>query len=113
MSINPAIGDFDDVGDMRVSADGLRIETITGGVNSSSWHFPAPPPEPDPPEDNQNNEDDECDECKASGGGASSIFTHSGVLTETHDLATSGGDHPDSDAGLICEHEKARPVAQA
>ena len=41
-SINPVTGEFDDVGDMRVSADGMTIETISGGVRNSSWHFPCP-----------------------------------------------------------------------
>jgi hypothetical protein len=42
-SINPTTGEFDDVGDMRVSADGTIIETISGGVRNSSWHYPSPP----------------------------------------------------------------------
>ena len=46
MSINPVTGDFDDVGDAVVSADGSMIETISGGVMNSSWHFPEPPPPP-------------------------------------------------------------------
>ncbi len=40
-SINPVTGQFDDVGDMVVSADGSVIETISGGVRNSSWHFGA------------------------------------------------------------------------
>ncbi len=49
MSINPATGEFDDVGDMKVSEDGTSIETIRGGVRTSSWHFPEPlPPTPRP-----------------------------------------------------------------
>ncbi|MCA9224966.1 MAG: hypothetical protein KDA47_05115, partial [Planctomycetales bacterium] len=43
-SINPETGEFEDVGDMRVSSDGLRIETISGGINNTSWGFPARPP---------------------------------------------------------------------
>jgi len=38
-SINPVTGEFDDVGDMRVSGDGSTVETISGGVRNSSWHF--------------------------------------------------------------------------
>lgn len=41
-SINPVTGDFEDVGDMQVSADGLRLETIAGGIRNSSWHFAVP-----------------------------------------------------------------------
>lgn len=50
-SINPVTGEFDDVGDMQVSVDGQRIETISGGVRNSSWHGGAPPPPPDEPDD--------------------------------------------------------------
>ena len=63
-SINPVTGEFDDVGDMRVSADGSVIETISGGVRNSSWHFPAPPPPtPRPPKGDPHNPDNDCDEC--------------------------------------------------
>ncbi|HUG66855.1 MAG TPA: Ig-like domain-containing protein, partial [Pirellulaceae bacterium] len=44
-SINPVTGEFDDVGDMQVSADSTTIETISGGVRNSSWHFSTPTPE--------------------------------------------------------------------
>jgi len=42
-SINPVTGEFDDVGDMRVSQDGKSIETIHGGIRNSSWHMPSLP----------------------------------------------------------------------
>lgn len=41
-SINPSTGFFDNVGKLRVSEDGSLIETISGGIRTSSWHFPAP-----------------------------------------------------------------------
>ncbi|NJR54628.1 MAG: phosphatase PAP2 family protein [Acaryochloris sp. CRU_2_0] len=41
-SINPITGQFDNVGTGQVSADGSVIETISGGVRNSSWHFFAP-----------------------------------------------------------------------
>src|SRR5262249_40883691 len=51
-SINPASGEFDNVGQGRVSADGSVIQTISGGVRNSSWHFfSPPPPNPDNPDD--------------------------------------------------------------
>lgn len=56
-SINPVFGEFEDVGDMMVSADGSVIETISGGIRNSSWGMPAPPPPPKPP-NNPNNDDD-------------------------------------------------------
>jgi hypothetical protein len=38
-SINPATGLFDIVGQGQVSANGLEINTISGGIRNSSWHF--------------------------------------------------------------------------
>ncbi len=35
-------GGFESVGYGRVSSDGQSITTVTGGVRSASWHFPAP-----------------------------------------------------------------------
>ncbi len=88
-SINPITGDFDNVGTGRVSANGSVINTITGGIRNSSWHFFAPPPDqPRPPEDDPNNEDDKCDECKHKGRGGSEIELHSGAVIETHDLVS-------------------------
>lgn len=84
-SINPVTGEFEIVGEMEVSADGQTIETISGGIRNSSWHFPAPsPPEPVPVKDNDKNEDDECEECKAKKNIASEVSLHAGTLTETH-----------------------------
>ena len=41
-SINPNTGLFDNVGVGRVSDDGSAIETISGGIRNSSWHFFTP-----------------------------------------------------------------------
>ena len=41
-SINPNTGTFDKVGVGQVSADGSVINTISGGVRNSSWHFFVP-----------------------------------------------------------------------
>ncbi|MCO6459521.1 MAG: hypothetical protein J5I93_29765 [Pirellulaceae bacterium] len=88
-SIDPVTGDFADVGDMRVSADGLLIETISGGVRNSSWHYtPPPPPPPPPPEDDDHDEDDDCEICKETEGASSDVELHSGALLETHELVT-------------------------
>jgi YD repeat-containing protein len=48
-SINPTTGFFDNVGVGQVSPDGSVIQTISGGIHNSSWHFFAPPPRPAPP----------------------------------------------------------------
>ena len=88
-SINPNTGDFEIVGASRVSDDGTVIETISGGVRNSSWHFPAPPADdPEDPEDNERNEEDGCEDCKGSGAGGSEIEFHSGTLIETHNLVS-------------------------
>ncbi|MCI0536457.1 MAG: FG-GAP-like repeat-containing protein [Verrucomicrobiales bacterium] len=44
-SLDAGTGQFVVVGTGRVSADGQRIETISGGVRATDWHFalPAPP----------------------------------------------------------------------
>ncbi|MGH3755678.1 MAG: beta strand repeat-containing protein, partial [Pseudonocardiaceae bacterium] len=43
-SLSPDTGTFNAVGKMRVSADGQRIETISGGVRTTAWHFVLAPP---------------------------------------------------------------------
>lgn len=65
-SINPFTGLFDNVGTGQVNADGSVIETISGGIRNSSWHFFAPPPEvTKDPNANPRNSKDDCDDCKA------------------------------------------------
>lgn len=97
-SINPVTGNFDNVGQGRVSFDGQTINTVTGGVRNSSWHFFAPPPPPparevlpeeesvpDPGSD-PFNEDAACNECKGRTKGNSEVELHSGAVIETHEL---------------------------
>src|SRR5262249_24373161 len=48
-SINPTTGFFDNVGVGRVTPDGSVIQTISGGIHNSSWHFFAPAPAPPSP----------------------------------------------------------------
>jgi YD repeat-containing protein len=91
-SINPTTGLFDNVGKGKVSADGSVIETISGGIRNSSWHFFAPPPgvfgtlkdvNKDP-----RNIDDKCNKCEATKSINSEVELHSGAVQETHDLIT-------------------------
>jgi len=42
-SMNHQLGIFEPVGVGRVSFDGTMIETLSGGIQESSWHFPLPP----------------------------------------------------------------------
>src|SRR5437660_671798 len=58
-SLSPDTGTFQLAGTMRVSADGQRIETISGGVRKTAWHFPlAPNPQP-----NQSGNDQQIGKC--------------------------------------------------
>jgi hypothetical protein len=70
-SINPVTGVFDHVGTGQVSADGSVIQTISGGIHNSSWHFFVPAPETfnDPNVDplNQDNSNVPNDQASASG----------------------------------------------
>ncbi|MEG3861999.1 FG-GAP-like repeat-containing protein, partial [Microcoleus sp. herbarium12] len=86
-SINPTTGFFDNVGVGKVTADGSTIETISGGIRNSSWHFFAPPaPAPKDPSQDPRNPKDKCNECKAKGGLTSEVEMHSGAVIETHNL---------------------------
>ncbi|MEG5025164.1 MULTISPECIES: FG-GAP-like repeat-containing protein, partial [unclassified Microcoleus] len=86
-SINPTTGFFDNVGTGKVTADGSAIETVSGGIRNSSWHFFAPPaPSPKNPGQDPRNPKDKCNECKAKGGLTSEVEMHSGAVIETHDL---------------------------
>lgn len=86
-SINPTTGFFDNVGMGKVTVDGTTIETISGGIRNSSWHFFAPPaPSPKNPGQDPRNPKDKCNECKAKGGLTSEVEMHSGAVIETHNL---------------------------
>ena len=74
-SINPTTGTFDDVGKGQVSADGSVINTISGGIRNSSWHFfscDLPPPD-HPREDNPG-----CHSCSPLGDASSLVNLNSG-----------------------------------
>jgi Bacterial Ig-like domain (group 2) len=43
-SLSPDTGTFLQVGTAKVSADGTRITTISGGVRKTAWHFVLAPP---------------------------------------------------------------------
>lgn len=88
-SINPITGFFDNVGAGQVSLDGTVINTVSGGIRNSSWHFFAPPPPaPNDPNQDPRNSEDMCNECKSSVKGTSEVESHSGAVVESHDLVT-------------------------
>ena len=63
-SINPITGLFDNVGLGIVSADGSVVETVSGGVRNSSWHFfTPPPPQSIDSSESPRNEEKECEPC--------------------------------------------------
>jgi YD repeat-containing protein len=85
-SINPTTGQFDRVGVGEVSADGSVVNTISGGIRNSSWHFFAPfPPPPPPPVPGP---EDGCDECKETGEWNSEVELDTGAVIETYNLVT-------------------------
>ena len=86
-SINPQTGNFDSVGVGQVSADGKVINTISGGIRNSSWHFFAPPaPTPNNPNADPRNPEQGCDGSTATGQSNSDVELYSGAEIETHDL---------------------------
>ncbi len=88
-SINPSSGQFDKVGVGEVSSDGEVIETVQGGIRTSSWQFFAPLPPLDDfsdPNGDDRNKDDRCEECEAAAGLTSEVKLHSGAVIESHDL---------------------------
>ena len=42
-SLDPELGEFAIVGTGQVSADGSRIETVSGGIRAADWHAAMPP----------------------------------------------------------------------
>ncbi|MEN1678275.1 MAG: putative Ig domain-containing protein [Planctomycetota bacterium] len=91
-SINPETGDFDLVGRGRVTPDGQSIETISGGINNSSWHMFVPPPPPEPetmtPDEDEKTPPEDCLCPKETAPAKSEVELHSGALQETIDLVT-------------------------
>ena len=62
-SIDPEQGEFVIVGTLRVSSDGERLETVSGGIRAADWHarIPNPPGSPTPDEPPLPDEDNKCD----------------------------------------------------
>jgi RHS repeat-associated protein len=88
-SINPVTGFFDIAGTGQVSADGWVINTVTGGIHNSSWHFYSPIQAIlnafglDP-----YTFDNFCFSCLVSQLISSNVEPHSGAVMEEHDLPT-------------------------
>lgn len=84
-SINPITGEFDKVGVGQVNENGSVIDTISGGIRNSSWHFfgPQAPTGPKAKGDPRNKKPEGC---PGNAAATSSCELHSGALIETHDL---------------------------
>ena len=86
-SINPVTGEFDKVGVGQVNANGSVIDTISGGIRNSSWHFFVPPAPTGPNvEDDSRNKKPEG--CPFKSEATSVCEMHSGALLETHELVS-------------------------
>ncbi len=104
-SINPVTGQFDDAGDMRVSADGLKIETISGGVRNSSWHLPTPQPR-DPKDETK---PPECP-CEGQEVFLSNVGLYSGTHLITHELAEYQSQGVSRGIALHYDSARAHPM---
>ena len=83
-SLDPESGQFIVVGTGEVSADGERIETVTGGIIAADWHGPPPPP-PRPGDGDGDGGPPTCAGCCPSCGAAvgSSVDLFNGEFSET------------------------------
>ena len=79
-SIDPEQGEFVVVGKGRVTSDGQRIETVSGGIRAADWHAPAPPPPDEPECEGEDCEEDEGnpDDCEEPSG--STVCLGNGAL---------------------------------
>jgi RHS repeat-associated protein len=68
-SLDPNAGVFVIVATGRVSADGQRVETISGGIRAADWHM-ALPPQPSPDGNNNNNDNQDPDKCCGANSGS-------------------------------------------
>jgi hypothetical protein len=81
-SLSPDTGTFYVAGRMKVSADGSKLETLSGGVRKTAWHFALPPAAMVPNEKN-----------RIMGGCTQCAMASNGDLTEgtlTQDLTIPG-----------------------
>ena len=86
-SINPTTGEFEVVGAGQVSADGSTIETISGGIRNSSWHFFAILADIlNDPLFNLRNPNYSGHNCPERHNFKSDVESHSGALIDTYDL---------------------------
>jgi hypothetical protein len=115
-SINPVTGFFDIAGTGQVSADGSVINTVTGGIHNSSWHFFAPLQAAlsafglDP-----YTFDNFCIPCDLIELFSSNVESHSGAVVEEHALPTYQSLGADHGVNLVYDSLRAdpRPIVHA
>ena len=103
-SINPITGDFEDVGVGRVTTDGSMVETISGGVNNSNWHYFTPNPE----DGEDNTKPPECD-CESFGSAASDIGLETGVRIDSYNVASYMSQGVNRSVTLVHDSMRANP----
>jgi YD repeat-containing protein len=104
-SINPVTGFFDNVGIGQVSADGQVLNTISGGIRNSSWHFFARILQIlklalDSPA---------CNTCEKKAQHNSEVSLHSGGVTEEHSLPTYHALGEQRGVMLVYDSQRADP----
>lgn len=100
-------GVFTVVGTGRVSDDGSVIETIDGGIQESSWHFPLPSSLPPQEAESGDNDDD----CGAAGGDISSRITfYDGCLGTSFSLPSYTSLGQDRGLTFVYKTDRAYPT---
>ena len=87
-SISPITGEFTIVGGMVVSADGKTVDTISGGIRFSSWHFVVEPSNQPGPIEESRKFKQGCEEEKKTCRINSEVETYTGAVIESHELAS-------------------------
>ena len=87
-SLDPDTGEFQIVGTGRVSSDGSQIETVSGGVRATDWHFPSPGPPNGTNETSDTNSDNMDADMQGDCGVGSSAGLQDGCLSIEHILAS-------------------------
>ncbi len=107
-SIDPEMGVFVEVGTGQVSADGLTIETIEGGLRATDWHSRLTPGL-----DGENNgEPPTCKSCdKDTESTSSRLATASGDLSTDFSLPGYVSQGQDRGLSFVYESRRAHPVS--
>lgn len=109
-SLDPELGQFAIVGTGRVSPDGQRIETISGGIVAADWHAPPPPP---PRDDDSDDDPPKCKDCCPSCAGSvgSSVDLFNGGFSETLTLPGVVSMNREFAPEFVYESKRAYPVS--